>query len=145
MRVEAGAGAWLGFADDDYGAAGARIDDVDGVWDAELVVKVKEIQLGEEMRIDGEPAVFGFQHLVGDPEMTRRLAARGATAIAFELVRDAAGALSAARADVGDRGAHGRDHGRAASSRARPGTCWCSARATRDSRRRAPPRRWARR
>lgn len=90
-RVESGAGAWLGLSDDDYGAAGARIADIDGVWDVDLVVKVKEIQLGEEIRIDEAPAVFGFQHLVGDPEMTRRLAGRGATAIAFELVRDAQG------------------------------------------------------
>ncbi len=91
VRVEAGAGAWLGLSDDDYEAAGARIDDVDGAWDVDLVVKVKEIQLGEETRIDGRPALFGFQHLVGDPEMTRRLAARGATALAYELVRDAQG------------------------------------------------------
>lgn len=93
VRVESGAGAWLGLSDDDYGAAGARIEDVERAWDVELVVKVKETQLGEEMRIDAGPAVFGFQHLVGDAEMTRRLANRKATAIAFELVRDARGSF----------------------------------------------------
>jgi alanine dehydrogenase len=91
VRVESGAGAWLGLADDDYGAAGARIVEADGTWAVDLLVKVKEIQPSEEMRIDHDPAVFGFQHLVGDPEMTRRLAARGATCIAFELVQDAQG------------------------------------------------------
>lgn len=89
--VEKDAGAAIGHRDDDYRAARAGIVASGQAWDAELVVKVKEIQPGEEARLRAGQAVFGFQHLIGEPEMTRRIAARGATAIAFEMVRDAAG------------------------------------------------------
>ncbi len=60
-------------------------------WRAELVVKVKEIQPGEWASLERGSTLFSFQHLVGEPALAREVAARGVTAIAYEMVRDAAG------------------------------------------------------
>jgi alanine dehydrogenase len=91
LRVESLAGQGVEISDEDYRAAGASIVPAADAWSAELVVKVKEIQPGEESRVGSAQTVFGFQHLVGEPAMVRALCTRGVTAIAFELVRDAAG------------------------------------------------------
>jgi alanine dehydrogenase len=54
-------------------------------------VKVKELQDEEIARRRTRRTIFGFHHLAGEPDRTRALAARGDTAIAFEMVRDAHG------------------------------------------------------
>lgn len=91
VRVESGAGAGVGNEDAHYVAAGARIVDAAAAWDCELVVKVKEFQPGEARRFPAGSTVFSFQHLAGEPELTREVAARGGNAIAFEMVRDGDG------------------------------------------------------
>jgi alanine dehydrogenase len=91
VRLESGAGAGVGYGDDAYEAAGARIVDTASAWDCELVVKVKELQPGEAARFNAGTTLFSFQHLAGEPELTREVAARGGHNIAFEMVRDAAG------------------------------------------------------
>ena len=90
-RVASGAGSGIGATDDDYRAAGATVVDRDEAWRAELVVKVKEIQPGEWASLEGGSTLFSFQHLVGETVLAREVAARGITAIAYEMVRDAAG------------------------------------------------------
>lgn len=89
--VERGAGAGIGFPDADYEAAGARIANPHEAWSSDLVVKVKEVQPDEVARVREGPVLFGYQHLAGEPDMTRALARHRASAIAFELVRDAQG------------------------------------------------------
>ncbi len=91
VTVEAGAGSGVGHGDEGYRASGAKVGSAGEAWNAELVVKVKEVQDADLAALAPGVAIFGFQHLVGEPEMTRTLAARGVTALAFELVRDAAG------------------------------------------------------
>ncbi|HSN19164.1 MAG TPA: alanine dehydrogenase, partial [Usitatibacter sp.] len=91
VRVERGAGGGIGVPDGAYAGAGARLVAPEAAWTADLVVKVKEVQPPEIDRVTEGPLLFGFQHLAGEPEMTRSLAARRASAIAFELVRDARG------------------------------------------------------
>jgi alanine dehydrogenase len=91
VRIAHAAGAGAGATDEAYAAAGAHIVPAAEAWDCELVVKVKEIQPGEVDRVKRGSTLFGYQHLAGEPGMTRALAARGATAIAFELVRGADG------------------------------------------------------
>src|SRR5258706_11121092 len=91
VRVESGAGDGIGHSDADFASAGARIGPPAAAWGADLVVKVKELQEGDLTRLAGGPAVFGYHHLVGEPAMACRLAACGVTAIAYEMVRDAAG------------------------------------------------------
>lgn len=91
VRIAASAGSGVGEDDASYAAAGARVVPERDAWEADLVVKVKEIQPGERERVAPGSTLFSFQHLVGEPDLARALAARGVTAIAFEMVRDAAG------------------------------------------------------
>jgi alanine dehydrogenase len=90
VLVESGAGRGIGQGDGAYRETGAMIATAAQAWKAELIVKVKEIQAADLPHVKGQ-AIFGFQQLPGEPERTRELAARGVTAIAFEMVRDSAG------------------------------------------------------
>jgi alanine dehydrogenase len=81
----------VGYGDGRYAAAGARIVDGAAAWDCDLVLKVKELQPGEAARFHAGSTLFSFQHLAGEPELTREVAARGGNNIAFEMVRDADG------------------------------------------------------
>ena len=92
VQVETQAAMSIGLADDAYREAGAMIVTARDAWDAELVVKVKELRDEDLARAPRATPVFGFHHLVGAPDRARRIAERGLTAIAFELVRDARGA-----------------------------------------------------
>jgi len=91
VLVETKAGVGAGFADDDYRGAGADLVVARDAWDAELVVKVKEVQERELGTIPMGATIFSFHHLIGAPERARALAARNASAIAWELIRDARG------------------------------------------------------
>lgn len=91
VRVERGAGLGIGVDDARFAAAGARLASAEEAWASELVVKVKEVQAAELDRVREGPTLFGYQHLAGEPEMTRALARRRASAIAYELVRDGRG------------------------------------------------------
>ena len=92
--VEQGAGAASGFDDREYRAAGARIvADAADVWRCPLVVKVKEIQRAEWVRLRRGTAIFGFAQLNRDPALLDAVLAAGVRVIAFETVRDAEGAL----------------------------------------------------
>jgi alanine dehydrogenase len=88
--VQSGAGAGVGFSDDEYRAAGASIGDA---WDCELVVKVKELQESEYRKPRRGQTVFGFQHFGPDPELLDAALASGATFIAYETVGQADGSL----------------------------------------------------
>ena len=91
VQVETKAGLGAGFADDDYRGAGADLVVARDAWDCELVVKVKEVQQRELDTMPTGATIFGFHHLIGVPERARALAARNASAIAWELVRDRRG------------------------------------------------------
>ena len=91
VRIETRAGAGVGVADDAYRGARADIVVARDVWDADLIVKVKEVQDADLAVMPNGATIFSFHHLPGEPQRTRALAAKGATAIAFEMVRDARG------------------------------------------------------
>jgi len=93
VQIETRARLTVGFDDEAYVDAGAMIVTARDAWDAELVVKVKEMQDEDLTHARAGTAVFAFHHLVGAPERTRELARKGLTAIAFEMVRDARGEL----------------------------------------------------
>jgi alanine dehydrogenase len=86
--VEPGAGAGVGFSDEEYRRAGATLGNP---WECELVVKVKELQESEYGKPRPGQAVFGFQHFGPDPELLDAALASGATFIAFETVGQASG------------------------------------------------------
>jgi alanine dehydrogenase len=93
--VQGGAGEGSGIDDEKYTAQGATIvptaDEVFGA--AELIVKVKEPQPEEVGRLEPRHTLFTYLHLAADAELTRGLAASGATCIAYETVEDERGRL----------------------------------------------------
>lgn len=88
--VEPGAGAGVGFSDEDYQRAGARLGDP---WECELVVKVKELQESEYAKPRPGQTVFCFQHFGPHPELLEAALGSGATFIAYETVGQAGGRL----------------------------------------------------
>ncbi len=95
VLVEAGCGAGIGAADEDYRAAGAIVvTDAAAVFaEAEMIIKVKEPQAGERVRLRSGQILFAYLHLAPDPEQARDLIASGAVCIAYETVRDPHGGL----------------------------------------------------
>lgn len=95
VLVEAGAGQGSGLADAQYEAAGATITaDVAEIWaQSDLIVKVKEPLSAEWPRMRPGQALFTYFHFAADEALTRAVIDSGATAIAYETIRDARGAL----------------------------------------------------
>ena len=95
VLVEASAGYDIGFEDEHYRAAGARIaataEEVFAA--AEMIVKVKEPQPVEIKRLRPDQVLFTYLHLAPDPAQTKGLLASGCTAIAYETVTAANGGL----------------------------------------------------
>ncbi|MGC2517944.1 MAG: alanine dehydrogenase [Burkholderiales bacterium] len=92
VRVQAGAGERIGFADDDYRAAGAEVvPEARAAYDAGLIVKVKEPQPAEFALLREGQALFCYLHLAAAPELARALLERRVTAIAYETVTSSPG------------------------------------------------------
>ncbi len=91
VRVETRAGKGVAINDQAYRDVGADIVVARDVWTSDLIVKVKEIQDADLAVMPEGATIFCYHHLPREPERTRALAARGVTAIAFEMVRDAHG------------------------------------------------------
>ena len=93
--VEAGAGLGSAITDAEYEAAGAKVlATADEVWDqGELVLKVKEPIAAEYHRLRAGQVLFTYLHLAADLPLTEALIASGTTAIAYETVQTANGAL----------------------------------------------------
>jgi alanine dehydrogenase len=93
--VEAGAGLGAGLPDADYQAAGAEIvGEADAVYGrAELIVKVKEPLVAERKKLRRGQVLFAYLHLAPDRAQTEDLMKAGVTAIAYETVTSAQGAL----------------------------------------------------
>jgi alanine dehydrogenase len=95
VLVERGAGEGSSIPDADFEAVGARIvADADDVWaDADLLLKVKEPIAEEYDRLRRGQTLFTYLHLAASKECTDALIASGTTAIAYETVQTADGAL----------------------------------------------------
>jgi alanine dehydrogenase len=92
--VETGAGEGASITDGDYAAAGATIvPDAADAWSQQMVVKVKEPQPSEHGFLRPELTLFTYLHLAAYPEVARALLSSGCTAIAYETVQLADGAL----------------------------------------------------
>jgi alanine dehydrogenase len=93
--VQAGAGDGIGFSDQDYAQAGARIESSaeDVFAGTELIVKVKEPQLEECARLGPDQVLFTYLHLAADPKQAAALCESGTTAIAYETVTAVDGSL----------------------------------------------------
>jgi alanine dehydrogenase len=95
VYVEAGAGLGSSIADEEYLAAGAKImATAEEVWaGGDLVLKVKEPIEVEYPRLRRGQVLFTYLHLAADEALTNALMAAGTTAIAYETVQTANGAL----------------------------------------------------
>jgi alanine dehydrogenase len=93
--VEKDAGVGSQIRDEEYVAAGATIiDTADDVWGtADMVLKVKEPIAEEYPRMREGQTLFTFLHLAADKPLTEELLTRKVTAIAYETVQLASGAL----------------------------------------------------
>jgi len=92
--VQTGAGARIGYSDGDYIAAGARmVASAQAVFDADLVVKVKELQPAEFSLPRIGQILFAYLHLAPEPQLLAALLASGVSGIAYETVTDALGRL----------------------------------------------------
>jgi len=85
--VESGAGAGIGFTDEDYKSAGATIvASHEAAFDADLIVKVKEPLDSEIPLLTKGKVLFTYLHLAANRALTEGLMATGATCIAYETV-----------------------------------------------------------
>lgn len=91
VHVEKSAGSSVGFPEEAYRAAGAVI--VDDVWDAEMIIKVKEPQPEEYDKLKEGQILFCYLHLAPDPLQTKALLNKKVVAIAYETVTDPQGRL----------------------------------------------------
>jgi alanine dehydrogenase len=95
VLVECQAGARIGYADAAYRQAGAvLVDDAAAVYgEAELIVKVKELQPAEYPLARSGQILFCYHHFAPAPDLLAAMLASGATCLAYETVADPVGGL----------------------------------------------------
>ena len=95
VMVQTDAGASIGFSNEQYENAGARIvGDAETIFaEAEMIVKVKEPQPNECKMLRKGQTLYTYLHLAPDPVQTELLVKSGATCIAYETVTDNRGGL----------------------------------------------------
>ena len=95
VLVQRGAGVGSGLPDEAYAACGARLVDTaaEVFAESDLVVKVKEPQPPELALLRPGQILFTYFHFAADRALTEGFLASGATAVAYETLRDAQGRL----------------------------------------------------
>lgn len=93
--VQAGAGLGSAITDEEYRAAGARIEPTaEATWaSGELVLKVKEPVGDESNFLHDGLVLFTYLHLAADRPLTEQLLASGTTALGYETVQLSSGML----------------------------------------------------
>jgi alanine dehydrogenase len=88
LSVQTGAGSGINATDQAYIAAGAAIASTAAeiFADSEMIIKVKEPQESEWVRLREGQILFTFLHLAADLPQAKGLLASGCTAIAYETV-----------------------------------------------------------
>jgi alanine dehydrogenase len=94
VQIQRGAGAGVGFDDDAYAQAGARlVGDAAAAYAADMVVKVKELQPSEYRLVRRGQLLFAYLHLAPDLELLDTMLESGCIGIAYETVTGANGDL----------------------------------------------------
>src|SRR5262245_34893955 len=95
VLIQSGAGQGSGISDEDYRRNGAEIvGAAEDVWrNADLIVKVKEPLPVEWPHMRSGQVVFTYFHFAADENLTRAVMSSGITAVAYETIKDARGAL----------------------------------------------------
>ena len=86
--VEKSAGEGSGIDDEEYIEAGAKIlDSAADVWNADMIIKVKEPIACEYEFFKPGQIIFTYFHLAKEPELTRALIEKQVVAIAYETIQ----------------------------------------------------------
>lgn len=94
VAVETRAGQQIGFSDEMYQTAGAKVVRTPAdVYQSEMIIKVKEPQATEFPLLKEGQILFCYLHLAPDPIQTEELLKAMVVAIAYETVTDAQGRL----------------------------------------------------
>ena len=93
VLIERGAGLASGYPDRSYREAGATLSTQAEVYQADLIVKVKEPQTEELALLHPGQTLFCFLHFAGNPGLEEALQQRGVRCIPYETVTDERGAL----------------------------------------------------
>ena len=95
ILVQDGAGKNIGFSNELYVSAGAKIiKNAEEVYkSSEMVVKVKEPIPDEYQYLRNELTLFTYLHLAGDPENAKKIIDTGVTGIAYETVTASDGSM----------------------------------------------------
>jgi alanine dehydrogenase len=94
VRLESNAGVMIGYTDDMFRHAGAEIvKSHSEIYQAEMVIKVKEPQESEYSLLRKGLILFCYLHLAPDPIQTKQLLEKQVVGIAYETVTDAHGRL----------------------------------------------------
>ncbi|HWI14970.1 MAG TPA: alanine dehydrogenase [Burkholderiales bacterium] len=94
VRVQAGAGARAGFPDALYREAGAQlVSNAAAVYEAELVIKVKELQRSEFPLLHAGQIIYGYHHFAPDAQLLQAMLDARVACVAYETVTDAHGGL----------------------------------------------------
>ncbi|MEI6893267.1 MAG: alanine dehydrogenase [Colwellia sp.] len=95
VMVESNGGATIGFDNEQYINAGAKIIDsaAEIFAKAEMIIKVKEPQAAECKMLRSGQILFTYLHLAPDPKQTQLLVDSGAICIAYETITAADGGL----------------------------------------------------
>lgn len=87
--VQTDAGVAIGFTDAHYEEMGAKIVyDLAAVYEAEMIIKVKEPQPVEYPLLKKNQILFCFLHLAPDPQQTQALLEKQVVGIAYETIYD---------------------------------------------------------
>lgn len=95
VSVQKSAGEGSGFSDEEYIEAGAKLlDTIEDVYSyADMIIKVKEPIAPEYPLVKEGQLLFTYFHFASDRELTEAMMKSKATCIAYETVKDRAGAL----------------------------------------------------
>lgn len=94
VLVESGAGEGSGLSDEAYARAGALIArSAAEAWSADMVVKVKEPLPSEYGHFRPGLVLYTYLHLAAEPDLTKELARRGVTGVAYETIQLEDGSL----------------------------------------------------
>lgn len=93
--IQANAGEGVGFSDQDYIEAGAKIlPTLESIFEtAQMIIKVKEPQPVEINLLKPHHTLYTYLHLAADKELTVGLMNSGATCVAYETIQNPDGSL----------------------------------------------------
>ncbi|MFZ3130859.1 MAG: alanine dehydrogenase [Desulfosporosinus sp.] len=88
VGVEKSAGEGSGISDQEYSEAGAlMLDSVEEVWNADMIIKVKEPLATEYVYFKPQQILLTFLHLANEPELTKVLMEKEVVGIAYETIQ----------------------------------------------------------